>query len=117
MTTQEYKNKLERVHKKNKQIQMKEKLEEAKYKKKRKISTSKLVLWSVVALNIEILIFVEVMMAMYKDFSAMYALISIPVSLVPTILGYFWKSKAENTGADGTGIVFQQMMNEHDSEG
>ena len=43
----------------------------------------------------------------YGDLSAMYALIGVPVSLVPICLGYFNKSKAQNTVG---GITYDMAM-------
>lgn len=75
------------------------KLKEEKMKYKRKIklpSTSKLVLLGVFLICLEILIFSEYAMLVLYDASAMYALIGIPAALVPTIIGYYSKAKAEN---------------------
>lgn len=74
---------------------------------KKKWSTSKIVLLVVFILCIEIVIFCEVMMNKYGDLSAMYALIGVPVSLVPICLGYFNKSKAQNTVG---GITYDMAM-------
>jgi len=74
---------------------------------KKKISTSKLVLLVVFIICIEIIIFAEIMMNKYGDLSAMYALIGVPVSLVPIVLGYFNKSKAQNTVG---GITYDMAM-------
>lgn len=82
--------------------------EKNKLKKKHKLPpTSKLVLLVVFALSIQIIAFVEFVMLKYGDFSAAYALIGIPVTIVPTILGYYHKSKAENTEG---GIIYEKAM-------
>lgn len=84
------------------------KAEQDKYKKKFKMpSTSKIVLWAVILLNIEIILFVEHAMIKWGDFSAAYALIGIPATLIPTVWGYYSKSKAENTVG---GIVYDMAM-------
>ena len=49
----------------------------------------------------------------YGDMSAMYALISVPVTLVPIVLGYLIKSKAENTQH---GITYEIAMLEKQQE-
>ena len=48
-------------------------------------------------------------MVKLQDSSSMYVLIGIPASLIPIILGYFYKSKAENTSG---GIVFETAMSQ-----
>lgn len=70
-------------------------------------STSKLVLWAVILLNIQIIVFVEKAMIQWGDFSAAYALIGIPATLIPTVWGYYSKSKAENTSG---GIIYDIAM-------
>jgi hypothetical protein len=47
------------------------------------------------------------------DISAMYVLIGVPVSLVPIVLGYYWKSKNENTAG---GITYDIAMKEKESD-
>ena len=84
--------------------------EKRKYKSNFKLpSTSKLVLLVVFLLCIEILIFSEYAMIALGDVSAMYVLIGIPATLVPTVLAYYSKSKAENTAY---GIVYEKTMHE-----
>lgn len=73
----------------------------------KKISTSKIILFVVFLICIEILIFCEIMMDKYGDMSAMYALISVPVTLVPIVIGYLIKSRAENTSG---GITYEIAM-------
>lgn len=84
------------------------KKERDKYKFKIKLpSTSKLILIGAVLLCLEIIIFAEFMMFKLHDLSAMYALIGIPVALVPIIWGYYSKAKAENTQG---GITYDMAM-------
>lgn len=84
------------------------KQEKNKYKKiKKKPTTSKLILLAVILLSIEIVIFVEFAMLKWGDFSAAYALIGIPATLIPTIWAYYSKSKAENTQG---GIVYETAI-------
>jgi len=73
------------------------------------MSTSKLLLWGVIFLCLEIVIYCEFIMYSLKDTSALYVLIGIPAALIPVILGYFYKSKNENTEG---GIVYETVMHE-----
>lgn len=79
-------------------------------KKLKKPSTSKLVLLGAVLICVEIVLFCEYMMLTTGDLSSMYVLIGIPASLSPVILGYYNKSKAENTA---NGITYELAMREH----
>lgn len=76
-------------------------------KKTKSFSTSKLILFAVAILCIEIIIFCEYMMWSLQDASSLYVLIGVPVSLIPVVLGYYNKSKAENTAG---GIVYDSAM-------
>lgn len=88
--------------------------EKCKTKKKSKLpSTSKLVLFIVFLLCVEIILFAQYAMLKLADISAMYVLIGVPVSLVPIVLGYYWKSKNENTAG---GITYDIAMKEKESE-
>lgn len=112
MTEREYNIKLEKVKAKNdsKLFKAKLKAERNKYKKKKKLpATSKLVLLGVFLVCIEILIFAQFAMIKLRDISAMYTLIGVPVTLVPVTLGYYWKSKSENTAS---GITYETTMYE-----
>lgn len=94
----------------SKERKRKLKEEKNKYKFKFKMpSTSKLVLIAVFMLCIEIIIFSEYAMIATGDASAMYVLIGVPATLVPTLLGYFNKSKKENSTG---GIVYEKTMHE-----
>lgn len=77
---------------------------------KKKLTTSKLLLLAVFLMSVEIIIFCEFMMAKFGDFSAMYALIGVPATLVPTIISYYMKSRAENTVG---GITYDTAMLEY----
>lgn len=84
------------------------KAERNKYKKK-KFSTSKLVLGAMISL-----VFIVAIWFMYEshrlaDLSQAYALLGIVASLAPVIWGYYSKSKAENTEG---GIVYESAMRE-----
>ena len=76
---------------------------------KNKLTTSKLALLAVFLLSIQIIIFCEIMINKYGDLSAMYALIGIPATIIPIVLGYYSKSKAENTAG---GITYDMAMME-----
>ena len=112
MTQEDYESKLRKIKIDNKSRERKYKLREEKRKYKSKFgfklpSTSKLVLMVVFLICIEILIFSQYAMIKTGDISAMYTLIGVPVALVPVCLGYYWKSKHENTAS---GIVYETTM-------
>ena len=110
MSELQYDIELKRIQKENLSKRRIQKLEEERKKlnKKHKLPpTSKIILLVVFVLSIQIIAFVEFVMLKYGDFSAAYALIGIPVTIVPTILGYFYKSKAENTQG---GIIYEKAM-------
>jgi hypothetical protein len=46
-------------------------------------------------------------MIVLGDTSAMYVLISVPTTLVPTVLAYYWKSRSENSK---DGITYEMAM-------
>jgi len=116
MSELEYDIEMKRIKRENSSRRRIQKLQEEKNKLKKKHKlppTSKLVLLVVFALSIQIIAFVEFVMLKYGDFSAAYALIGIPVTIVPTILGYYHKSKAENTQG---GIIYEKAMMENDED-
>lgn len=107
MTDRKYKQKLKQIELQNQSYKLKQSLKAAKLKKARLPSTSKIVLFSMILLCAQIIIFAEFAMIFIRDMSAMYALIGIPVALSPTIWGYYSKSKAENTKG---GITYETTM-------
>lgn len=112
LTDSQYQNQMKKIRMKNKQKERRRKLREEKNKYKSKLklpTTSKLLLIGAVLLCLEIVIFCEYVMVKLQDSSSMYVLIGIPASLIPIILGYFYKSKAENTSG---GIVFETAMSQ-----
>lgn len=116
LTEKEYKSKLKELEKINASKERKLKLKEEKGRYKRRLktpSTSKIALFVVFAICIEILIYCQYAMIKTNDLSAMYALIGVPVSLVPMVIGYYWKSKNENTIG---GIVYEKALLEQNSE-
>lgn len=110
ITEAEYKIRLEQAKEQNLSKERKRKLREVKNNGKRPIklpSTSKIVLWAVFIINIEIVWFVEWAIIKWGDLSSLYALIAVPATMVPTIWGYYIKSKAENTSG---GIIYDSAM-------
>lgn len=72
------------------------------------ISTSKLIMWTVILICVEIIIFSEYAMLRTNDISALYTLIGVPVTLVPSVLGYYHKAMREN--CEG-GVVYETTIN------
>lgn len=109
LTKQEYELELKKIKEKNQQIKMKQNLKAAKVSRFNipKISTSKLILIAVLLLNLQIIYFVEKAIITYGDLSALYALIAIPATLIPTVWAYFSKAKAENCAG---GITYDSAM-------
>lgn len=110
LSEQEYEKKLSRIRARNESAERKHLLknERSKYSRKLRLpSTSKLLLWTAVLLCVEVLVFCEYMCLSTGDTSFLYSLASIPTTLVPTILGYYNKSKSENTVG---GIVFETAI-------
>lgn len=98
MTEKEFKRKQTKIRIRNKNIVMKQKLRQMKKSrfKFKKIRTSKKVLWTIIAICLEILFFSEYMALKTEDTSFMYALIGVATTLIPTALGYFKMSDNEH---------------------
>lgn len=109
LTSREYELELKKIKAQNRKIEMKRNLKAAKVKRFNipKISTSKLILVAVLLLNLQIIYFVEKAIMTYGDLSALYALIAIPATLIPTVWAYFSKAKAENCAG---GITYDSAM-------
>lgn len=109
MTKQEYNEKLKQIKEHNKQIEMKRNLKEAKVKRfqLKKPNTSKLIVFVVFLICLQILWFSEHMVNLTGDTSYMYALIGVPAALIPTILGYYAKASKENQVG---GITYDTAM-------
>lgn len=109
MTKQEYNEKLKQIKERNKQIEMKRNLKEAKVKRFqfKKPNTSKLIVFVVFLICLQILWFSEHMVNLTGDTSYMYALIGVPAALIPTILGYYVKASKENQVG---GITYDTAM-------
>ena len=98
LTSREYELELKKIKAQNRQIEMKRNLKAAKVKRfnLKKPNTSKLIVFVVFAICLQILWFSEHMISLTGDTSYMYALIGIPAALIPTILGYYAKVSKEN---------------------
>lgn len=110
MSDKEFKAKMKEIQRENEGIEKKKALREERMKYFPKIklpSTSKIVLLVAFILCIQIVLYCENVMTVSGNYSALYVLIGAPVSLVPVVLSYYWKSKAENTK---DGIVFERAM-------
>ena len=109
MTNREYELELKRIKAQNRQIEMKRNLKAAKVKRfnLKKPNTSKLIVFVVFAICLQILWFSEHMISLTGDTSYMYALIGIPAALIPTILGYYAKASKENQVG---GITYDTAM-------
>lgn len=112
LSKQEFEKKMVLAQRKNasklrKQLLRKEKM---KYWPKIKLpSTSKLVLLVAALLCLEIVIFCQYVMLKTWDTSSLYAMIGVVTALASVVLGYFVKSKAENSAG---GIVYESAMKE-----
>lgn len=110
LTEEEFQKKLEIIQEQNKQKEFRRLLREERNKSKTKIklpSTSKMILLVAFLLCLEIIAFCEYMMIRTGDLSSLYAMIGIASALIPLCLGYFFKSKAENTVG---GITYDMAM-------
>ena len=113
LTKTKYEIYMKRLKEINESKERKRKLKEEKQKYRTKLklpSTSKLILLGVILLCLQIVIFCEYTMIVLGDTSAMYVLIGIPATLIPTIMSYYSKAKAENTVG---GIVYETAMMEN----
>lgn len=121
LSEKDFNNRLKQIQAENVQKERLEilKKEKSKYKKKFKVklpSTSKLILLVASLLCFQIVIFCEYVMFKFQDTSAMYALIGVPASLIPVVLGYYYKAKAENTVGGITYLAAEQSINPSTSE-
>lgn len=109
LTSREYELELKKIKAQNRQIEMKRNLKAAKVKRfnLKKPNTSKLIVFVVFAICLQILWFSEDMISLTGDTSYMYALIGIPAALIPTILGYYAKASKENQVG---GITYDTAM-------
>lgn len=116
ISEEEYESRLKEIKERNESKLRKQKLKEEKEKHSFKFklpSTSKIVLLVVFLMCLEIIIFSEYAMIALGDASAMYTLIGVPVTLIPIVISYYNKSKAENTK---NGIVYDSAMHKLDCD-
>ena len=118
LSEREFQSQMIKIQRENLSRQRKQKLktERNKYKKSFKMpSTSKLVLLVASLTCMEIIFFCQRVIITTGDTSALYTMLGIAASMVTIILGYYSKSKAENT-KDGityeTVIAQMQQQNE-----
>lgn len=110
LTQKEFEKKLAEIQEKNKQKEYRRLLREERKKSRTKFklpSTSKLILLVAFLLCLEIIIFCEYMMIKTGDLSSLYSMIGVASALIPLCLGYYFKSKAENTAG---GITYDMAM-------
>ena len=110
LTQEEFEKKLAEIQEKNKQKEYRRLLREERKKSRTKFklpSTSKLILLVAFLLCLEIIIFCEYMMIKTGDLSSLYSMIGVASALIPLCLGYYFKSKAENTTG---GITYDMAM-------
>lgn len=110
LTQEEFEKKLAEIQEKNKQKEYRRLLREERKKSRTKFklpSTSKLILLVAFLLCLEIIIFCEYMMIKTGDLSSLYSMIGVASALIPLCLGYYFKSKAENTAG---GITYDMAM-------
>ena len=76
-----------------------------------------MILVAVLLLNLQIIHFVEKAIMTYGDLSALYALIAIPATLVPTVWAYYAKARAENcTGGITYDSAMEQLRQQNSSD-
>lgn len=110
ITKEEFDRRMDVLKERNLSIERRRELRRERFKYIPKIklpTTSKLVLIVSAALCIEIVAFCQYVMLITLDLSALYAMIGVVASVVPVVLGYFMKSKAQNTKG---GITYDMAM-------
>lgn len=110
MSKSKYERKLKKIERKNISYKRKQDLKEQKEYLPKPPSMSKIVLIAVALLCVEIVAFCEYIMIATGDTSALYAMIGVPVTIVPVVISYYNKSAKENTVG---GIVYETAMNEY----
>ena len=110
LTEKEFEKEMTQIQQKKRQYEMRKELREAKrrFPKFKKPNTSKLIVFVVFLICLQILWFSEHMVTVTGDTSYMYVLIGIPAALIPTIIGYYNKSRAENIASSG--YVYETRM-------
>ena len=116
ITSEEFDARMSALKERNLSIERRRELrrERFKYLPKFKLpTTSKLVLIVSAILCVEIVAFCQYIMLKTLDLSALYAMIGVVASVVPVVLGYFMKSKAQNTKG---GITYDMAMENKNEE-
>ena len=115
ISEKEYQAQLKEIARKNASKMRKDKLRKAKKYGLhiKKPSTSHLALWTVIIICVQIIWFAEKVIQETGDTTQLYALVGIPVALVPVLVSYFSKSAKENTAG---GIVYDTAMKENTQE-
>lgn len=110
LTEKEFEKEMTQAKQKKRQYEMRKELREAKrrFPKLKKPNTSKLIVFVVFVICLQILWFSEHMVTVTGDTSYMYVLIGIPAALIPTIIGYYSKARAENVASSG--YVYETRM-------
>ena len=75
-----------------------------------------MILVAVLLLNLQIIYFVEKAIMTYGDLSALYALIAIPATLIPTVWAYFSKAKLKIVQAELLMILQMEQLRQSSSE-
>lgn len=110
MSKKKYDTQLERIKRDNLSRERKRKLHEERMKYFPKFimpSTSKIVLFVVLLLCVEVLSFCQYMIYITGDTNALYAMVTSLFVLLGTVIGYYMKSTKENTKG---GIVYETAM-------
>lgn len=113
----EYEKEMKRISRMNASRERYEALknERDKWKKKgkKRITTSKLVLWTMVIFCGAVAVWFMYESHRICDLSQAYALLGIVASLVPVVWKYYSKSEAENTSG---GIVYDSAMRDNEDD-
>lgn len=109
LTQEKFRKKFEREKQRSLSRQRKQILkdEKSKYRNRKKPSTSKILLVMVILICVEVLAFCEYAYLTNPEPGTLGSVIGSIATIVSLLLGYFWKSKAENTSG---GIVFESAM-------
>lgn len=116
MTEKTFQKKLHRIEQRNDTLLKKQMLkqEREKYKPKQNIklpSMSKIVLLVSALFCAEIVIFSEYAIMALGSGESLYTLIGAPITIVPIVIAYYSKSKAENTRG---GLVYDMAMTQQE---
>lgn len=109
ITDEEYEDRLQKIIQKNQNAKrMRELREKKEYLPKFKMpSTSKILLWVVIFICADLIMFVKKIVVQTGDSSALISLIGILPTIISVALGYYSKSTKENTSG---GIVYETAL-------